>query len=139
MNDQTLEELVTELKTRFLQHVSINSSGYGEAEAMAISKPGFEYPRAYLTVQPATNQKVGFDLTVVDKVLPDHTNRLDVESRTLEIIRDLVSDMVDKGMLKFDQEIEYNPTRIISEDSVEGWVTEIELPVKWASSCNKFV
>ena len=136
---ETLEEVVEDLLTRYIQHKDIKSVGYGEIEAYDVDKGGFEYPRAYLTLVAAERRHIVLMLTVTAKVKVDLSDRLSVQSRTLDIIKDLTHDMVANKYIPNDYEADFDPTELFMGDSTEGFQTDITINVNYAGSCNKFI
>ena len=131
---QTVEKLLAE----FLLHPDLNSSAYGEQEAYSVSKGGVEYPRVYLSLIGADDYTVTLKLTVTATVVADLSNRLEVQSRTLNIIRELSQQLKNLSILKFDEILEYEPTRLYQEDQSEGWFTEFSVAIEAVDACAKF-
>ena len=136
---ETLKETVDDLLARYIQHKEIESVGYGEIEKYDVDKAGFDYPRAYLTLESAERRHITLTLTVTDKVKVDLSDRLEVQSSTLDIIKDLVHDMVENEYFPHDYDFEFDPTELFMGDSTEGFQTDITINVNYAGSCNKFV
>ena len=122
-----LKELITNLEAIYILNPKVESTGYGEQEAYSVSKEGVIYPRAYLYLIEADMHTVALRLTVTADVLPDLSNRLDVQSETLTIIKELVQQTISAGYLQFDVDVTFVPTRLYQEDQSEGYKTEFEI------------
>ena len=123
----TLETLIDDLLSLYQGNPSINSTGYGETEAYSTSKTGVEYIRAYLHLEEATNINVKLTLTVTDDVLSDLSNRLQVQSNTLTVIKELTQIMIVYDYIHFDDDLTYEPTKLYQEDASEGWKVSFEI------------
>jgi hypothetical protein len=136
---KTFEEVVDDLLKRYIQHVDVNSSGYGDQTAYSVSKSGKQYPRAYLSLVDASDFKVKLTLTVTDKVKSNLSDRLSIQSSTLEIIRDLVMENKNLYVSRYDNEHTYEPTGLYQEDQTEGYQVEVEVQVGREANCDKFI
>lgn len=132
-----LKEQVTQLLTRYDVNAAVKSSGYGEIENYDNSKGGFEYPRAYLHTIEGTDLSTTFSLTVTDKLLATQLDRLDKESSTLTLIKELVAAMKGLRGVKYYSGIKYEPTGIYMRDSSIGWSVEFEwIEAEDINTCN---
>ena len=122
-----LKELITHLQEIYILNPKVESTGYGEQEAYSVSKAGVLYPRAYLYLVEADRRTVTLRLTVTAGVLADLSNRLEVQSNTLTIIKELTQQTITAKYIKHDVDITFDPTRLYKEDSSEGYQTDFEI------------
>ena len=117
----TYKESIDALLVRLYEHPDVQSTGYGEPEAYDVSKSGVLYPRAYLSLVEVIGNDYSLELVVTKAVASDQSNRLQVQSDTLTIIKSLVQTMkADDGVI-FDTQITYEPTRLYQRDQSEGF------------------
>lgn len=125
-----LEQLITELDTLFLTLPNIESNGYGEKEAIDTSKKGVLYMRAYTHLIEADKYFVKLQIYVVDDVLPDLSDRLSVQSRTLTTIKEITQLLIQERYIDSIANIDYTPTRLQGSDQHEGWYLEVRLALE---------
>jgi hypothetical protein len=125
--DITYKVIVNTLLDIFEANVLINSVGYGDEEDLDVSKEGVEYTRAYVTVIDSDMHSATFTVFVLDKVNSDLSNRLDVQSNTLTISREIVQSLIAYGLLSYDDEITFEPTKLYGGDTAEGWSFDLEV------------
>lgn len=123
----TYKETIDALLVRFMEHPDVESSAYGEPEAYDVSKKGVLYPRAYLSIVEAVGSYYTLELVVTKAIDADLSNRLQVQSDTLTIIKSLVQTMKADDGIRFDTDITYDPTRLYQRDSSEGWKVTFDL------------
>ena len=123
----TLKTLITTLQELYLANPKVLSTGYGEQEAYDNSKEGVLYPRAYLHLLEGYSHSVKLKLTVTDAVLPDQSNRLDVQSAMFTLIKELGQMMLATSNISIELEPTYMPTNLYSRDSSEGFYIDLDI------------
>jgi len=124
-----LKELIEALQVGYAFNPLVKSTGYGEIEAIDTSKTGVEYMRVYIHWLSADKYTVSLRIYVVDEVLSDLSNRLQVQSDTLTVAKELVQMMVSKPFIKEDADITFEPTRLNGGDQHEGVYFEVEITI----------
>ena len=123
----TLQENITALLTLYTTNPKVKSTESGEEEDYDTSKTGVLYPRAYLKTMEASMYSTKFKLIVTDTMTSTASDRLDKESSTLTLIKELVTQMKNGKKVRSKAESVFTPTGIYQRDSTIGWYTEFEV------------
>lgn len=126
----TLKEIIEHLDTLYMTLPSIESSGYGEKEAIDTLKKGVLYTRAYNTLVDADKYFVNLEVYVV--ALPDHdlSNRLEIQSTTLTSAKEIVQLLIKESFINALTDITFNPTTLQGSDQHEGWYFDIKISLE---------
>jgi len=131
----TYKETIEQLLTVIDSHPDIKSCGYGDPTAYDVSKQGVQYPRAYLSLIDASKYAYNLELVVTGDVYSDRTNQLEVESDTLQYIKELVLIFQSMDRVKIDEDPRYVPTHLYQRDQSAGWKVEFEVRVDEIIEC----
>ena len=121
------KEKVETLLTFMSTNPKLKSVDYGTVESFDENKGGETYPRAYLSLVDAGYRDVTLQLAVTQSVKPDLSDRLESESTSLTIIKEVIQMFIAKQYLKPDDEREFKPTKLYQRDQSTGWTTDIDI------------
>lgn len=125
-----LKEQIDRIQELFMTHPSVQSTGYGEKEAIDLSKKSILYPRTYIHWLEADRDTNYLEIYVVDDIVPEQTNRLDVQSAMLTLGKELIQLLVTDELLPNTLDITYQPTRLHGRNQHEGVYFEIEIALR---------
>lgn len=132
----TYKDTIDQLLTSMGNNTNIKSTGYGDPTAYDVSKNGFEYSRAYLSLIDADDNYYSLELVVTDKPLVDGGDRLIIESSTLTTIKQVAKSFKALNVVKFDNVITYKPTMTYQRDQTVGWKIEFKVKSNEVIKCN---
>lgn len=145
----TLNNLISKLNTIATNHLQIKHFGYGDLWEI-LEKNSLEpmdYPIMWVVIQTAntTNATMTYNFTVVvgDLVNKDESNELEVQSDTILICKDIISEI--KALADDDTEDIYfdsnndtqwvlNPFTERFDDELSGWSFDFAITIPYTNS-----
>ena len=115
------KETIEYLQALAMMNPNVKSTGWGEIHRLATDKDGFKYSRCYITPIEASQSTLEITLYLVDAITPDLKDKLSKASSTLTTIKEVVQRYIAESLVRYDDDITYEPLNNFSEDLLIGW------------------